>query len=84
MNSKATRLDETVQTRRFVQAWAARSASILEDDAELIADLFRENSEARIADIARALGVTGPTATKAIARFKREGLTVSRRIAAFS
>jgi DtxR family manganese transport transcriptional regulator len=78
MNSDATRLDEAVQTRRFVQARAARSASILEDYAELIADLFRKNGEARIADIARALGVTGPTAVKAIARLKREGLAVSR------
>ena len=78
MNSEATRLDEVAQTRRFVQARAARSASLLEDYAELIADLFRENGEARIADIARALGVTGPTAVKAIARLKREGLAVSR------
>ena len=78
MNTKATRLDEAVQARRFVQARAARSASILEDYVELIADLFRANGEARITDIARALGVTGPTAIKAIARLKREGLAVSR------
>ena len=58
-SSSATRLGGAIQTRRYIQARAARLASILEDYAELIADLFRENGEARIADIARALGVTG-------------------------
>jgi DtxR family manganese transport transcriptional regulator len=34
--------------------------------------------EARVADIAERMGVAQPTATKAIARLKREGLATSR------
>jgi DtxR family manganese transport transcriptional regulator len=34
--------------------------------------------EARITDIAARMGVTHPTATKAVARLKREGLVISR------
>ena len=37
-----------------------------------------EHGEARIADIARSMGVAHPTATKAVARLKREGLATSR------
>lgn len=63
---------------RFTQARSARAAALLEDYTELIADLLQEHGEARITDIARHLGVTHPTATKAVARLKREGLAVSR------
>ncbi len=47
---------------------------MLEDYTELIADLIAANGEARTTDIARRLGVAHPTASKAIARLKREGL----------
>lgn len=63
---------------RFNQARAAQSVAILEDYAEMIGDLIEEMGEARITDIARRMGVTHPTATKAVARLKREGLAVSR------
>jgi len=63
---------------RFSQARSARSLEILEDYTELIAELVRERGEARITDIASRLGVTHPTATKAVARLKREGLVISR------
>ena len=69
---------EPVDALRFSQARSARSAAMLEDYTELIADLIREHGEARTTDIARRLGVTHPTATKAIGRLKREGLAVSR------
>lgn len=69
---------EPVLARRFSQARAARSSAILEDYTELIADLVREHGEARTTDIARRLGVTLPTATKSLARLKREGLVTSR------
>jgi DtxR family transcriptional regulator, manganese transport regulator len=69
---------EPEHARRFSQARSARSSTILEDYAELIADLLQEHGEARTTDIARRLGVTHPTATKAISRLKREGLAVSR------
>ncbi|MCC0035093.1 MAG: manganese-binding transcriptional regulator MntR [Hoeflea sp.] len=52
--------------------------AILEDYAEMISDLIEEMGEARITDIASRMGVTHPTATKAVARLKREGLAVSR------
>jgi DtxR family manganese transport transcriptional regulator len=66
------------ESLRFDRARSARSAEILEDYTELIADLMEEHGEARITDIARRLGVTHPTATKAVARLKREGLVTSR------
>jgi DtxR family transcriptional regulator, manganese transport regulator len=66
------------QATRFSQARSARSAALLEDYTELIAELVEERGEARITDIASRLGVTHPTATKAVARLKREGLVVSR------
>jgi len=70
--------EEPSHAHRFSQARSARSAAMLEDYTELIDDLLREHGEARTTDIARRLGVTHPTATKAIARLKREGLATSR------
>jgi DtxR family transcriptional regulator, manganese transport regulator len=69
---------EPVQADRFSKARSARSASMLEDYTELIADLIAANGEARTTDIARRLGVAHPTASKTIARLKREGLATAR------
>ncbi|MDK3017368.1 manganese-binding transcriptional regulator MntR [Pseudodonghicola flavimaris] len=69
---------ETDAADRFNQARAAQSVALLEDYAEMIGDLMEEMGEARITDIARRMGVTHPTATKAVARLKREGLAISR------
>jgi DtxR family manganese transport transcriptional regulator len=69
---------EPVQADRFGKARSARSASMLEDYTELIADLIAANGEARTTDISRRLGVAHPTASKTIARLKREGLVTSR------
>jgi len=66
------------QPERFSQARAAQAVAVLEDYAEMIGDLIEEMGEARIADIAVRMGVTHPTATKAVARLKREGLAVAR------
>ena len=63
---------------RFERARHARAAAVHEDYAELIADLAMEYGEARTADIARRLGVTQPTAAKALTRMKRDGLVVAR------
>jgi DtxR family transcriptional regulator, manganese transport regulator len=68
---------EPVQADRFSKARSARSAAMLEDYTELIADLIAANGEARTIDIARRLGVAHPTATKTIARLKREGLATA-------
>jgi DtxR family transcriptional regulator, manganese transport regulator len=65
---------EPAQADRFTKARSARSASMLEDYTELIADLIAVNGEARTTDIARRLGVAHPTASKTIGRLKREGL----------
>ena len=65
---------EPAQADRFLKARSARSASLLEDYTELIADLIAANGEARTTDIARRMGVAHPTASKTIARLKREGL----------
>lgn len=70
--------DAAAQSDRFNQARAAQSMALLEDYAEMIGDLMEEMGEARITDIAKRMGVTHPTATKAVARLKREGLAVSR------
>lgn len=74
----APEADTAAEAERFSQARTAQAQALLEDYTELIDDLLQEHGEARITDIARRLGVTHPTATKAVARLKREGLAVSR------
>lgn len=63
---------------RFSHARNVQANAVMEDYVELISDLMAEFGEARIADIAQRLGVTHPTATKAVARLKKTGLAVSR------
>ena len=70
--------EEPTQARRFGKARTARSATLLEDYVELIADLVAVHGEARATEVAKRLGVTHPTAIKSIARLKREGLVTSR------
>lgn len=70
--------EEPTQALRFSRARSARSAALLEDYAELIADLLTSAGEARPVDIARRLGVSHATVVKSIARLKREGLVTSR------
>lgn len=67
-----------VQAERFSHARSAQSMALVEDYTEMIDDLAREQGEARVTDIARRMGVTHPTAAKAVARLKREGLATSR------
>ena len=69
---------EPTQALRFGKARTARSAALLEDYVELIADLLAAHGEARATEVAKRLGVTHPTAVKSIARLKREGLVTSR------
>ena len=65
--------DGSVEADRFSQARSVRSAMLLEDYTELIDDLTEEFGEARITDIACRMGVTHPTASKAVARLKQIG-----------
>lgn len=69
---------EPTQARRFGKTRTAQSTALLEDYAELIADLITTGGEARPTDIARRLGVSHASAIKTIARLKREGLATSR------
>ncbi|TQS70015.1 manganese-binding transcriptional regulator MntR [Rhodobacteraceae bacterium] len=63
---------------RFTRAREAQAQALLEDYVEMIGDLIEQLGEARVADIAARMGVAQPTATKAIARLKREGLATAR------
>ncbi len=67
-----------VQAHRFAHARTAQATALLEDYAELIADLLAQEGEARTTDIARRLGVSHATAIKALSRLKREGLATAR------
>ena len=69
---------ETTQASRFGKTRTSQSTALLEDYAELIADLLAMNGEARPTDVARRLGVSHATAIKTIARLKREGLATSK------
>src|SRR6201987_5782136 len=69
---------EGTQARRFGRVRTAQSTALLEDYAELIADLFASEGEARPTDIARRLGVSHATAIKSISRLKRAGLATAR------
>lgn len=66
------------QAHRFEKTRSAQSTALMEDYAELIADLLATDGEARPTDIARRLGVSHATAIKAIGRLKREGLATAR------
>ncbi len=70
--------NEGTQAARFGVARNAQSTALLEDYAELIADLLAAEGEARPTDIARRLGVSHATTIKAIGRLKREGLATAR------
>ena len=67
-----------VQADRFARARTAQSTALLEDYAELIADLLDQEGEARTTDMAKRLGVSHATAIKALSRLKREGLVTAR------
>jgi hypothetical protein len=69
---------EGTQARRFGKTRSAQSTALLEDYAELIADLLEGEGEARPTDIARRLGVSHATAIKSISRLKRAGLATAR------
>ena len=69
-------------TRRRAAAFRktreAHLTEVAEDYVELIADLIEEVGEARLTDIAGNMAVTPTTASKIIARLRREGLVESR------
>lgn len=63
---------------QFRLARSRRASALVEDYVELISDLQEEHGEVRVTEVARRLGVSHPTAIKAVARLKRSGLVASR------
>jgi DtxR family manganese transport transcriptional regulator len=57
---------------------AAHAKELAEDYVEAIADLGRTQGEARVVELARALGVSHVTVVRTIARLSREGLVQAR------
>lgn len=58
----------------FRRTRAAHQSEVAEDYVELIGDLIAEAGEARLTDVAENMAVTQATASKIVARLKREGL----------
>lgn len=62
----------------FQRMREAHSTAMAEDYVELISDLISAHGEARLADLATHVGVTGATAAKVVQRLQRAGLVESR------
>ena len=77
-NTPPAEASPSEQAGRFARAREKQSMAIMEDYVEMIGNLIALHGEARVADIAERMGVAHPTATKAVARLKREGLATSR------
>jgi len=70
--------DIEINSDRFAQVRNARNTETAEDYTEMIADLIKENGEARAVDLAKHFGVTGPTVNSTIRRLVREELVESK------
>jgi DtxR family transcriptional regulator, manganese transport regulator len=74
-------MTQTATERRaaaFRRTREAHQGEMAEDYVELIADLIAEQGEARLIDVAENMAVTQATASKVVARLKREGLVQSK------
>lgn len=60
--------------RRYARQREADRTAVAEDYVELIADLLREDGEARAVDLARRMGVSQATVTATVGRLHRDGL----------
>ena len=63
----------------FRKTREAHLTEVAEDYVELIGDLIAEEGEARLTDVAERLGVAQATASKVVARLRREGLVENKR-----
>ena len=63
----------------FRKTREAHLTEVAEDYVELIGDLIVEEGEARLTDVAERLGVTQATASKVVARLRRDGLVENKR-----
>lgn len=66
------------QPARFARQREADCTAVAEDCVELIADLLREEGEARTVEIARRMGVSQAIVTAIIGRPQRDGLVGTR------
>lgn len=66
------------QAARFARQREADRNTVAEDYVELIADLLREEGEARGVDIARRMGVSQATVAATITRLQRDGLVETK------
>jgi DtxR family manganese transport transcriptional regulator len=63
---------------RFARQREADRTATAEDYVELIADLLREEGEARAVDLARRMGVSQATVTATVGRLQRDGLVETK------
>lgn len=66
------------QAARFARQREADRNTVAEDYVELIADLLREEGEARGVDLARRMGVSQATVAATITRLQRGGLVETK------
>lgn len=77
MSNSPSLKPEASQAAAFSQIRAQHQNETAEDYVELISDLIMNKGEARLVDLSKRLGVSSATASKVIARLKREGLVES-------
>lgn len=63
---------------RFARQREADRSATAEDYVELIADLLREEGEARAVDLAHRMGVSQATVTATVGRLQRDGLVETK------
>ncbi|WP_424811524.1 manganese-binding transcriptional regulator MntR [Roseococcus sp. YIM B11640] len=66
------------QAARFARQREGDRMAVAEDYVELVADLLREEGEARSVDIARRMGVAQATVNATVTRLQRDGLVATK------
>jgi DtxR family manganese transport transcriptional regulator len=64
--------------RSFERTRQDHATETAEDYVELVADLIRRDGEARLVDLAKALGISHVTANRTLRRLQRAGLIQTR------
>src|SRR5262245_8587379 len=64
--------------RSFQRTRQDHATETAEDYVEMIADLIDQNGEARLVDLAKALGISHATANRTLGRLQQDGLVQSR------
>lgn len=75
---KRTTRKAPTSARSFQRTRQDHSTETAEDYVEMIADLIERNGEARLVDLATALGISHATANRTLGRLQEEGLIQSR------